>query len=130
MEFKQVLANLIQANEQMIKMLRKGYKDPNLKFVLVQQTLSTEKRIDSLKKLLKENFDIDYDSAKAKTQIIKEGSEVQVNVNHTDNMKGSKAKIISYSEPAFIAEIMMDHMDDAEKMKNHKWLTNSEVELS
>lgn len=129
METKQVLANLIQMNEQMIKMLRKGYGDKNLKFVLAQQTLGTENRIRSLKKLLKENFDINYDSTKAKSEIIKEGSSVMINSNHTDKMKGSKATVISYSEPAFIADVMMDHLEDKEKMKNHKWLTNSEVEL-
>ncbi len=109
MEAKQILANLIQMNEQMIKMLRKGYSDKKLKFILIQQTLGTENRIKSLKKLLKINFDIDYDSAKSKSQIIKEGSSVIVNANHTDKMKGSKATVISYSESAFTADIMMDH---------------------
>ena len=83
-------------------------------------------KITEIKKKLKDTFSIDYDADTAKTKVIKEGSSVEVLVNHMDGMKGSTATIKSYSLPANISDITMK---DGMKMNNHKWLTNDEVKL-
>jgi hypothetical protein len=75
---------------------------------------------------LKSKFSIDYNSTDAKAKVIKEGSEVEVLVNHMDGMKGSKAIVKSYSIPAMLSDITMK---DGMKMLNHKWVTNDEVKL-
>lgn len=123
---KQNLANLIQCEEILVKMQRLLYDDESLKLWAIELSLNSNKRIDALKKKLQDSFSIDYDSADAKTKVIKEGSVVEVLVNHMKGMKGSVATIKSYSLPANLSDItMMDGM----KMDNHKWMTNNEVKL-
>lgn len=122
---KQVLANLIQANNAIIIIARSGYDDEELEGWLMAQSLDAQNRQTEIKKKLKDTFGIDYDAADAKKKIVKEGSEVEVLVNHMDGMKGSKATVKSYSIPAMLSDIKMDGMD----MNNHKWLTNDEVKL-
>ena len=75
---------------------------------------------------MKDTFSIDYDGADAKKKVIKEGSEVEVLVNHMDGMKGGTATVKSYSMPAMLSDITMK---DGMKMNNHKWLINDEVKL-
>lgn len=123
---KQVLANLIQANECVVLVARTGYNDEDLKSFLTNESLDAQSRIANIKKKLKDTFGIDYDATDAKKKIIKEGSEVEVLVNHMDGMKGGIATIKSYSLPANISDITMK---DGMKMNNHKWLTNDEVKL-
>jgi hypothetical protein len=123
---KQVLANLIQANEIVVLVARSGYDDDELKQWLTTESLDAQNRITNIKKKLKDTFSIDYDTDTAKTKVIKEGSSVEVLVNHMDGMKGSTAIIKSYSLPANISDITMK---DGMKMNNHKWLTNDEVKL-
>lgn len=123
---KQVLANLIQLNELIIKVSRSGYKDEDLKEWLVKQTFSAQERISDIKKNLEDTFSIDYDSEDSKKEVIKEGSIVKVLVNHMDGMKNSDATVLSYSIPAMLSDITMS---DGMKMNKHKWLTNNEVEL-
>ena len=75
---------------------------------------------------MKDNFSIDYDKDEAKSKVIKEGSNVEVLVNHMDGMKGGTATVKSYSLPAMLSDVVMK---DGMKMPNHKWLTNDEVKL-
>ena len=123
---KQVLANLIQANNAIVAISRSGYDDKELKEWLANQSLDAKKRITEIKKKMKDTFSIDYDSADAKKKVIKEGSEVEVLVNHMDGMKGSTANVKSYSLPAMMSDMTMK---DGMKMNNHKWVTNDEVKL-
>jgi len=123
---KQIIANLIQANETIVSIARSGYSDEDLKSYFTLQSLDAQERIKDLKKKIKDTFSIDYDSDSAKSQIIKEGSKVEVLVNHMDGMKGSTAIVKSYSIPAMLSDITMK---DGMKMNNHKWLTNAEVKL-
>lgn len=123
---KQILANLIQANEIIVKIARNGYSDDDLKDYFMQQSLNAQTAIDGAKKKLKDAFSIEYDKDGAKTKLIKEGSSVEVLVNHMDDMKGSTAIVKSYSIPAMLSDITMK---DGMKMNNHKWLTNDEVKL-
>ena len=123
---KQRLANLIQAYEQAVKAAQSLYDDAELKQWAIDHSLLCKDKIKDVKKKLKDAFSIDYDSDTAKTKVIKEGSSVEVLVNHMDGMKGSTATIKSYSLPANISDITMK---DGMKMPNHKWLTNDEVKL-
>ncbi len=123
---KQVLANLIQANEAIVLIARSGYEDEQLKSWLTTQSLDAQNRQTEIKKKLKDTFGIDYDAADAKSKVIKEGSKVEVLVNHMDGMKGGTATVKSYSIPAMLSDVVMK---DGMKMPNHKWLTNDEVKL-
>ncbi len=123
---KQILANIIQANEVLIEIARQDYSDKDLIDYFIEQSLNAQDAIDSAKKQMKELFSIDYDSKKAQTEIIKEGSEIVVMVDHMHGMKNGIAKIKSYSLPAMLSDITMS---DGMKMNNHKWLTNNEVKL-
>lgn len=125
-ESKQILANLIQANEIIVKIARQGYNDDSLKDYFVQQSLDAQSAADEAKKKLKDEFSIDYDAESAKKEVIKEGSTVEVLVNHMDGMKGSSAVVKSYSLPAMLSDITMK---DGMKMNGHKWVTNDEVQL-
>lgn len=123
---KQVLANLIQANEAIVLIARSGYPDEDLKSWLTNQSLDAQSRITETKKKLKDTFGIDYDASDAPKKVIKEGSNVEVLVNHMDGMKGGTATVKSYSIPAMLSDVVMK---DGMKMPNHKWLTNDEVKL-
>lgn len=123
---KQKLADLIICYEQIVKIARMLYPDPDFEDWAIQKSLSAQKEMDDTKKKLMDVFKIDFDSDLAKTQIIKQGSNVVVLVNHMDGMKGSKAVVKSYSIPAMASDIIMG---DGMKMPNHKWLTNDEVKL-
>lgn len=123
---KQILANLIQTNEAIAIIARSGYGDDELKNWLTAQSLEAQDRVKKLKKKLKEVFAIDYDSESAKSSLIKEGSKVEVLVNHMDGMKGSTAVVKAYSIPAMLSDITMS---DGMKMDKHKWITNDEVKL-
>lgn len=123
---KQRLANLIQAYEQVVATARSLYDDDSLKSWAIYYSNDTQNKIKEVKKKLKDTFSIDYDDADSKKKVIKEGSEVEVLVNHMDGMKGGTATIKSYSLPANISDITMK---DGMKMKDHKWLTNDEVKL-
>jgi hypothetical protein len=124
---KQQIANLIQAYEQVVRVARQMYDDADLKdWALKTHSLPAQEKITDAKKKLKDTFSIDYDADTAKTKVIKEGSSVEVLVNHMDGMKGGTATIKSYSLPANISDITMK---DGMKMNNHKWLTNDEVKL-
>lgn len=123
---KQVLANMIQANEAIVTIARNGYDDGELKSWLTTKSLEAQDRIKEIKGKLKDVFGIDYDSDAAKNSLIKEGSKVEVLVDHMKGMKGGTAMVKSYSIPAMLSDItMMDGM----KMQGHKWLTNDEVKL-
>lgn len=123
---KQKLANLIQAYEQTVKASQSLYDDEDLKDWAIDNSLLCKEKLKNVKQKLKDTFSIDYDSADAKKKVIKEGSEVEVLVNHMDGMYGSTAIIKSYSLPANISDITMK---DGMKMNSHKWLTNDEVKL-
>ena len=123
---KQKLANLIQSLNQSVKVAQSLYDDADLKEWAINHSLELQEKIKDVKKKLKDTFSIDYDATDAKKKVIKEGSEVEVLVNHMDGMKGSTATIKSYSLPANISDITMK---DGMKMNNHKWLTNDEVKL-
>lgn len=123
---KQKLANFIQSLQQSVKTAQSLYDDTDLNYWAAEHSLELQEKVKDVKKKLIDTFNIDYDSADAKKKIIKEGSEVEVLVNHMDGMKGSTAIIKSYSLPANISDITMK---DGMKMNNHKWLTNDEVKL-
>ena len=123
---KQILANIIQANEVLIEIARQDYSDKELIDYFIEQSLNAQDAIDSAKKQLKELFSIDYDSKDANKEVIKDGSEVTVNVDHMHGMKGGTAKIKSYTLPAMLSDVTMS---DGMVMKNNKWLTNKEVKL-
>jgi len=124
---KQRLANLIQTQEQVVACARTLFDDTgDIREWAIQISLNTQEKIKEAKKKLKDNFSIDYDADTAKTKIIKEGSSVEVLVNHMDGMKGGTAIIKSYSLPANISDITMK---DGMKMNGHKWMTNDEVKL-
>jgi hypothetical protein len=123
---KQGLANLIQCHEQTVKSAQSLYNDDDLKQWAIDHSLLCQDKIKDVKKKLKDTFSIDYDTDEAKKKVIKEGSSVEVLVNHMDGMKGSTATIKSYSLPANLSDITMK---DGMKMNNHKWLTNDEVKL-
>lgn len=124
---KQKLANLIQAYENVVRVARSIYNDEELKdWAIITHSLPAQTKIDDIKKKLKDTFSIDYDFSDAKSKIIKEGSIVEVLVDHMDGMKGSTAIIKSYSLPANLSDITMK---DGMKMNNHKWMTNDEVKL-
>ena len=124
---KQKMANLIQAYEQVFTIARSMYEDDGLKdWAMNIHSLPAQEKQTEVKQKLKDTFSINYDANDAKNKIIKEGSSVEVLVNHMDGMKGSTAIIKSYSLPANISDITMK---DGMKMNNHKWLTNDEVKL-
>lgn len=111
---------------QIVELARRLYNDPDLKDWAVQKSLKAQGDFTETNEKLKEFFSIDFTSDTAKKSIIKEGSEVEVLVDHMDGMKGSKAIVKSYSIPAMLSDITMK---DGMKMNNHKWLTNDEVKL-
>lgn len=123
---KQKLANLIQSYEQVVILAQSLYSDSDIKVWAVAESLEIQGKIKIVKSKLKEVFEIDYDLSSAKNKIIKEGSEVEVLVNHMAGMKSGTAIIRSYSLPANISDITMA---DGMKMNGHKWLTNDEVKL-
>lgn len=123
---KQKLANVIQSYQQVIKSFQSLYDDDILKSWAIDNSLESQTKRDIVKKKLKDTFSIDYDTDDAKKKIIKEGSSVEVLVNHMDGMKGGTAIIKSYSLPANLSDITMK---DGMKMNNHKWMTNDEVKL-
>ena len=123
---KQKLANLIQAYENVVRVARSIYNDEELKDWAIQHSIKQDEKILDVKEKLKSKFSIDYNSSDAKSKIIKEGSSVEVLVDHMDGMKGSNAIIKSYSLPANLSDITMK---DGMKMNNHKWMTNDEVKL-
>ena len=88
---KQRLANLIQSYEQVVKSAQSLYDDAGLKSWAIDRSLEEKGKITEIKKKLKDTFSIDYDADTAKTKVIKEGSSVEVLVNHMDGMKGSTA---------------------------------------
>lgn len=102
------------------------YDDPDLEdWAIGHSNDARSKQTDVIKKL-NDKFTIDYNSSTAKEKVIKEGSKVEVLVNHMDGMKGSDAIVKSYSLPAMMSDITMK---DGMKMGDHKWLTNDEVKL-
>ena len=117
---------MIQANEAIVAICRSGYDDESMKNWLITESNAAQARIKEIKKKLKETFSIDYDSDSAKTSIVKEGSKVEVMVDHMKGMKGGTAVVKSYSIPAMLSDITMS---DGMKMNGHKWLTNDEVKL-
>lgn len=123
---KQKLANLIQSYNAVVKSAQSLYDDEEIKDWAVNQSLETQGKRDEAKKKLKDTFSIDYDADSATSKVIKEGSSVEVLVNHMDGMKGGTATVKSYSIPAMLSDITMK---DGMKMPNHKWLTNDEVKL-
>lgn len=123
---KQKLANLIQAYDQVIGCAREMYDDSDLKDWAIGHSNNAQSKQNDVIKKLNEKFSIEYSSPTAKEKIIKEGSKVEVLVNHMDGMKGSEAIVKSYSLPAMMSDITMK---DGMKMPDHKWLTNDEVKL-
>ena len=123
---KQQLADLMHGYNQISELARRLYNDPDLKDWAVQKSLDAQSNFIETNGKLKEFFSIDFTSDTAKKSIIKEGSEVEVLVDHMDGMKGSKAIVKSYSIPAMLSDITMK---DGMKMNDHKWLTNDEVKL-
>lgn len=123
---KQKMANLIQSYDQVVKSAQSLYDDPDLKDWAIEQSLAAQAKRDEVKKKLKDTFGIDCDAVDAKSKVIKEGSKVEVLVNHMDGMKGGDATVKSYSIPAMLSDIVMK---DGMKMPDHKWLTNDEVKL-
>lgn len=123
---KQKLADLMHGYNQISELARRLYSDPDIKDWAVQKSLEAQGNFNGANQKLKDLFSIDFTSADAKKSIIKEGSEVEVLVNHMDGMKGSKAIVKSYSIPAMLSDITMK---DGMKMPDHKWLTNDEVKL-
>lgn len=123
---KQRLANLIQTYEQVVVAARSLYDDDSLKSWAIDYSNDAQNKIKEVKQKLKDTFSIDYDATDAKKKLIKEGSEVEVLVNHMDGMKGGTATVKSYSMPAMLSDITMK---DGMKMNNHKWLINDEVKL-
>lgn len=123
---KQKLADLMHGYNQISELARRLYLDPDIKDWAVQKSLEAQSNFNEANQKLKDHFSIDFTSADAKKSIIKEGSEVEVLVNHMDGMKGSKAIVKSYSIPAMLSDITMK---DGMKMPDHKWLTNDEVKL-
>lgn len=123
---KQKLANLIQAYDQVIATSREMYDDSDLKDWAIGHSNDAQSKQNDVIKKLNEKFSIDYKSSTAKEKVIKEGSKVEVLVNHMDGMKGSEAIVKSYSLPAMMSDITMK---DGMKMPDHKWLTNNEVKL-
>ena len=124
---KQRLANLIQAYEQVVVAARSLYDDDDsIESWAIDYSNDAQNKIKEVKQKLKDTFSIDYDATDAKKKVIKEGSEVEVLVNHMDGMKGGTATVKSYSMPAMLSDITMK---DGMKMNNHKWLINDEVKL-
>lgn len=124
---KQQLADLIQSYEQVVRVARQLYDDPLFKdWAQLEHSLPAQEKITDVKKKLKDTFSVDYDAADAPKKVIKEGSNVEVLVNHMDGMKGGSATVKSYSIPAMLSDVVMK---DRMKMPNHKWLTNDEVKL-
>lgn len=123
---KQKLANLIQAYDQVIACAREIYDDSDLRDWAIDHSNDAQSKQNDAIKKLNEKFSIEYSSSTAKEKIIKEGSKVEVLVNHMDGMKGSEAIVKSYSLPAMLSDITMK---DGMKMPDHKWLTNNEVKL-
>jgi len=122
---KQNLANIIQSNECIIKICRDNYKGKSKDFFREISNMANNIIIKA-KIELKDTFDIDYDSLKSKNEIIKQGSEIIINVNHMDGMKNSTGIVKDYSISAMLCDITMK---DGMKMKDHKWVTNDEVTL-
>jgi predicted RNA-binding protein with EMAP domain len=103
------------------------YGDENLKdWAIISHSFFCREKISDVKKKLNDIYDIDYDAADTKNKLIKEGSEVEVLVNHMPGMKGGSATVKSYTIPAMLSDVTMK---DGMKMNNHKWLINSEVKL-
>jgi hypothetical protein len=123
---KQKLANLIQSYEQVVKSAQSLYDDDTVKQWAIDRSLEAQANITDAKKKLKDNYSVDYDASDAPKKVIKEGSNVEVLVNHMDGMKGGTATVKSYSLPAMLSDVVMK---DGMKMPNHKWLTNDEVKL-
>lgn len=95
---KQQLADLIQSYEQVVRVARQLYDDETLKdWAQKEHSLPAQEKIADVKKMLKDTFSIDYDADSAKSKVIKEGSSVEVLVNHMEGMKGATATIKSYS---------------------------------
>lgn len=111
---------------QISELARRLYSDPDIKDWAIKKSLEARGNFNEANQKLKDLFSIDFTSVDAKESIIKEGSEVEVLVNHMDGMKGSKAIVKSYSIPAMLSDITME---DGMKMPGHKWLTNDEVKL-
>lgn len=123
---KQKLANLIQSYEQVVKSAQSLYDDDTVKQWAINRSLEAQANITDAKKKLKDNYSVDYDASDAPKKVIKEGSNVEVLVNHMDGMKGGTATVKSYSIPAMLSDVVMK---DGMKMPSHKWLTNDEVKL-
>jgi hypothetical protein len=123
----QKIANLIQCYEQAVNIAQSIYEDSDLKDFAMDYSLECKNKIKEIKKKLQDTFSIDYDSDDASEKLIKEGSMVEVLVNHMDGMKGGAATIKSYSLPAMFSDVTMK---DGMKMNNHKWLINNEVKLA
>lgn len=123
---KQKLANLIQAYDQVVEAARSMYDDSDLKDWAINHSNNAQSNRTDVVNKLNDKFSIDYNDSTAKDKIIKEGSKVEVLVNHMDGMKGSEAIVKSYSLPAMLSDITMK---DGMKMNGHKWLTNGEVKL-
>ena len=123
---KQMLANLIQSYEQVLRAARTLYSSDLEEWAMMSHSFVCLDLVEDVKRKLKEVFYIDYDAADAKGKVIKEGSRVEVLADHMEGMKGSTAIIKAYSLPANVSDIIMK---DGMKMQNHKWLTNEEVKL-
>jgi hypothetical protein len=123
---KQKLANLIQSYNAVVISAQSLYDDEALKRWAIDHSLEAQSKRDDAKKKLKDDYSVDYDASDAPKKVIKEGSNVEVLVNHMDGMKGGTATVKSYSIPAMLSDVVMK---DGMKMPNHKWLTNDEVKL-
>lgn len=123
---KQKLANLIQAYGCVIDAAKSLKTDASLSDWADRRISHAEELQKFAKNQLRVSFGIDYDGKESATQLIKEGSQVKVLVNHMDGMKGGKAVIKSYSLPAMLSDITMR---DGMVMDDHKWLINDEVKL-
>jgi hypothetical protein len=126
-ESKQKLANLIQCYEQAVSIAKSLSNDGSMIFIAFDVITSAQIMATTIKRSLQQNFALDYDGSDAPMEVIKEGSTVEVLVNHMPGMKGGTATIKSYSLPANLSDITMP---DGMMMNNHKWLTNDEVKLT
>lgn len=79
---KQQLADLMHGYNQITELARRLYNDPDLKDWAVQKSLEAQGNFNETNGKLKEFFSIDFTSDTAKKSIIKEGSEVEVLVDH------------------------------------------------
>ncbi|PHR69668.1 MAG: hypothetical protein COA67_09665 [Lutibacter sp.] len=118
---QQHLANLIQLNEQIV----------NTANLIENNSVDTKHIIESarhqnkeVKSKLKELFNIDYDSKEASTQIMKEGSIINVRAEnlHSGKEGGKTFKINNFSLPAVAL------LNDEGSL--HKWFVNDEIEIA